>query len=70
MTVATKLACSAAAGFLTLAVTHFWRDFPLRLALISGIAVSVLAYSTLQASARLANLYRRDGSPYRRDDEP
>jgi len=59
MTTATKLAASAAAGLLTLAVTHFWRDFPLRLALISGIAVGVLVFSTLQASVRLGSLYRR-----------
>lgn len=59
MTMAIKLMVSAAAGLVTLALTYFWREFPLRLALISGIAVGVLAFSTLQASTRLGNIYRR-----------
>jgi hypothetical protein len=60
MTLATKLVISFAAGLLTLAITLFWREFPLRLALISGIAVGVLAFSTLQAIARLSTVYRRE----------
>ena len=56
----TKLIVSMAAGLVTLALTYFWREFPIRLALISGIAVGVLAFSTLQAIARLSTVYRRE----------
>ena len=59
MTPAVKVVLAAAAGVLTVALTYSWRDFPLRLALISGVAVGVLVFSTLQASARLGNIYRR-----------
>lgn len=59
MTPATKLILAVAAAIVTLAITHFWREFPLRLALISGVAVGVLVFATLQTSARLGNIYRR-----------
>jgi hypothetical protein len=54
-----KLAIAVGVGLITLALTLFWREFPMRLALISGIAVGVLAFSTLQAIGRLSNVYRR-----------
>jgi hypothetical protein len=59
VTTVTKIAASAAVGILTLALTYYWRHFPLRLAVISGVAVGVLVFSTLQAGGRLSNLYRR-----------
>ena len=59
MTTVTKVIASAAVAILTIALTYYWRHFPLRLALIGGLAVGVLAYSTLQAGGRLGNLYRR-----------
>jgi hypothetical protein len=59
VTLTTKLVVSAVAGAAALLLTHYWRQFPLRLALISGIAIGVLTYSTLQASMRLRNVYRR-----------
>jgi hypothetical protein len=60
MTLTTKLIVSFATGLVTLALTYFWREFPARLALISGIAVGVLAFSTLQAIGRLSTVYRRE----------
>jgi hypothetical protein len=59
VTLATKLTASALAGVLAVVLTHYWRHFPVRLALISGVAIGVLVYSTLQATARLSDLYRR-----------
>jgi len=59
VTTVTKVIASAAVAILTIALTYYWRHFPLRLALISGLAVGVLVYSTLQAGRRLSNLYRR-----------
>jgi hypothetical protein len=55
----TKIAASATVAILTVALTYYWRHFPLRLAMVSGLAVGVLVFSTLQAGGRLGNLYRR-----------
>ncbi|MEE2776245.1 MAG: hypothetical protein VYE73_05725 [Acidobacteriota bacterium] len=54
-----KLVLSLAAGLLTVGVTVWWRDFPMRLALLSGISVGLLSYSAMQASGRLLKMYRR-----------
>ncbi|MDX1384228.1 MAG: hypothetical protein R3190_11325 [Thermoanaerobaculia bacterium] len=54
-----KLVTSIATGLLTLALTYFWRGFPLRLAVLSGVSVGLLVYSTFQASARLRRMYRK-----------
>ena len=54
-----RIAWSVAFGILTLAVTLLWRGFPLRLALLSGVAVGILLYSTSEAIGRVAALYRK-----------
>ncbi len=54
-----RIAWSVAFGILTLAVTLFWRGFPLRLALLSGVAVGILLYSTSETIGRVAALYRK-----------
>jgi predicted Rossmann fold nucleotide-binding protein DprA/Smf involved in DNA uptake len=59
VTTAIKVTASAVVAILTIALTYYWRHFPPRLALISGLAVGVLVYSTLQAGGRLSTLYRR-----------
>ena len=47
-------------GSLTLAITLYWRNFPYRLAVLSGMGVAILTYSTVQATERLRQLYRKD----------
>jgi len=51
-----RIAGSVAFGILTLAVTLLWRGFPLRLALLSGVAVGILLYTTSEAIGRVAAL--------------
>jgi hypothetical protein len=54
-----RILWSLALGLAVYAITLYWRDFPPRLALLSGVSVSIFIYSLLQASERLRRLYRR-----------
>ena len=54
-----RLLVAIAVGGLVFGLTYYWRDFPLRLAILSGLSVAVLGYSTVQASERLRHLFRR-----------
>ncbi len=54
-----RLFVALAIGGLTFALTYYWREFPLRLAIVSGLSVAVLGYSTVQASERLRRIFRR-----------
>jgi len=56
---AKRIAWSVGVGILALSVTFFWRGFPPRLAVLSGVAVGILVYTTLRAVGLLATLYRR-----------
>ena len=54
-----RLVWCLATGVPTFLLTFYWREFPLRLALVSGLSVGILTYMALQAGERLARIYRR-----------
>ncbi len=47
-------------GGLTLLLTLYWRGFPYPLSVLSSLSVAILTYSTVQATERLRQLYRRE----------
>ena len=54
-----KLVSCVVTGMLSFALTYFWRDFAPRLAVHGSLSVSILTYSTLQATERLRRMYKK-----------